>query len=76
MANLASTYHRQGRHGEAEKTGVEVLRLRMEVLGKDHSDTIKSISSLDLFQQASDTLLDTEVDGPLAAGLAGLSLGP
>lgn len=76
MANLASTYYRQRRHGEAEKTGVEVLRLRMEVLGRDHPDTIISISNLGLFQQASDTLLDTEVDGPLAAGLAGLSLGP
>lgn len=76
MANLASTYYRQGRHGEAERMGVEVLRLRMEVLGKDHPDTMKSICNLDLFQQAPDTLLDAEVNGPLAAGLAGLSLGP
>jgi tetratricopeptide (TPR) repeat protein len=46
MASLAATYHMQGRYDEAERSYVEVLELRREVLGEKHPDTIGSMASL------------------------------
>jgi hypothetical protein len=46
MASLAATYHQQGRSREAEEIYVEVLKLRTDVLGEKHPDTIESMASL------------------------------
>jgi cytochrome c-type biogenesis protein CcmH/NrfG len=46
MAELATTYHEQGRYSEAEAKYTEVLALRREVLGDKHPDTIHSMASL------------------------------
>jgi hypothetical protein len=45
-ADLAATYHQQGRSGETEEIKVDVLELRGEALGKKHPDTISSIAAL------------------------------
>ncbi|SLM38770.1 violaceus kinesin [Lasallia pustulata] len=46
MADLAATYHQQGRSKEAEEIKLEVLELRKEVLGEKHPDTIYSMADL------------------------------
>ena len=46
IANLASTYHHQGRLIEAEKLEVEVLERSKQVLGPDHPDTLISMANL------------------------------
>ena len=46
MANLASTYHSQGRWDEAEKTFVDVINAREAKLGSDHPDTLGSMANL------------------------------
>ncbi|KAK2051309.1 hypothetical protein LY76DRAFT_528822 [Colletotrichum caudatum] len=48
MAELATTYHEQGRYDEAEKIEIEteVLELRQEVFGKRHPDTIENMAEL------------------------------
>jgi tetratricopeptide (TPR) repeat protein len=46
MADLAATYHQQGRSKEAEDIYMEVLALRKEVLGERHPDTIESMANL------------------------------
>ncbi|EJT78138.1 hypothetical protein GGTG_03240 [Gaeumannomyces tritici R3-111a-1] len=46
MAELAATYHNQGRYDEAKKMKVEVLALRRDVLGDKHPHTIGSIAEL------------------------------
>jgi tetratricopeptide (TPR) repeat protein len=46
MAELATTYHDQGRYDEAEKIYVDVLALRREVLGEMHPDAIRSVAHL------------------------------
>jgi hypothetical protein len=40
MANLASTYRKQGRWSEAEKLEVQVMEARKTKLGADHPDTL------------------------------------
>ncbi|KAF5616098.1 hypothetical protein F25303_13621 [Fusarium sp. NRRL 25303] len=46
MADLATTYHAQGRYDEAEKLKDKALELRREVLGEKHPDTTRSMASL------------------------------
>jgi hypothetical protein len=46
MANLASTYWNQGRWGEAEQLGVQVMETRKTVLGAEHPDTLLSMANL------------------------------
>ncbi|KAK8029422.1 hypothetical protein PG993_010713 [Apiospora rasikravindrae] len=46
LAELATTYHQQGRYIKAEKTHLEVLTLRREVLGEKDPETIESMASL------------------------------
>ncbi|KNB04916.1 hypothetical protein FOXG_06903 [Fusarium oxysporum f. sp. lycopersici 4287] len=46
MADLAATYHAQGRYEEPEGIYQEVLELRREVLEEKHPDTISSMASL------------------------------
>ncbi|KAI6777615.1 Nephrocystin-3, partial [Emericellopsis cladophorae] len=46
MAELAATYHAQGRYDEAEGICWEVLDLRREVVGEKHPDTIRSMADL------------------------------
>jgi hypothetical protein len=46
MANLASTYRKQGRWKEAEELDVKVLEARRRVLGEEHPDTITAIANL------------------------------
>jgi hypothetical protein len=46
MAELAATYHAQGRYDEVEEISVKVLDLRREVVGEKHRDTIWSMASL------------------------------
>jgi tetratricopeptide (TPR) repeat protein len=46
MADLAATYHAQGRYSEAEPIFQEALDLRREVLGEKHPDTIASMAAL------------------------------
>lgn len=43
MANLVSLYYVQGRHREVERLRDKVLKLRQEVLGEKHLDTIRSL---------------------------------
>ena len=45
MANLVSTYHNQGRK-EAEEPEVQVMEMRMRVLGKEYPNTLTSIANL------------------------------
>ncbi|KAK7591913.1 hypothetical protein V3481_006550 [Fusarium oxysporum f. sp. vasinfectum] len=46
MANLASTYWKQGRWKEAEELQVVVLELRKRTLGEEHPDTLASMVNL------------------------------
>ncbi|KAL7903651.1 kinesin light chain [Trichoderma velutinum] len=46
MADLAITYHAQGRYGEAEGIKKQALDLRREVFGEKHPDTIWSMADL------------------------------
>jgi len=46
MANLACTYHDQGRWNEAEQLQVQVVDMRHKVLGAQHPDTVESIVHL------------------------------
>ncbi|EXK26980.1 hypothetical protein FOMG_16420 [Fusarium oxysporum f. sp. melonis 26406] len=46
MAELAATYHAQGRHDEDEEISAKVLELRRQVLGEKHPDTIRSLADL------------------------------
>ncbi|KAK4172659.1 putative kinesin light chain, partial [Triangularia setosa] len=46
MADLATTYHAQGRYVEAEKIEMEVLALRSDVLGDKHPDTLQAMHNL------------------------------
>ena len=44
--HLASTYHKQGRWGEAEELEVQVMETRKRVLGLEHPDTLTSTDHL------------------------------
>ncbi|KAJ6125832.1 hypothetical protein N7471_010325 [Penicillium samsonianum] len=46
MAELATTYHEQGRYKKAEAMTVKALELRHQVLGDTHPDTIRSAADL------------------------------
>ncbi|PWY91688.1 hypothetical protein BO94DRAFT_377484 [Aspergillus sclerotioniger CBS 115572] len=46
MANLALTYWNQGRWKKAEELGVQVLKLRKQVLGPEHPSTLASMANL------------------------------
>ena len=46
MADLAATYHAQGRYNEAEKIKEEVLALRRNALGEKHPDTLQAMHDL------------------------------
>ncbi len=46
MANLASTYWKQGRLHEAERLEVKVMEERKEMLGSQHPDTLTSMANL------------------------------
>jgi len=48
MANLASTYRKQGRWKEAEELGVGVIETMKRVLGEEHPDTLTSMANLAL----------------------------
>ncbi|KAB5536156.1 hypothetical protein GE09DRAFT_910457, partial [Coniochaeta sp. 2T2.1] len=45
-ADLATTYHAQGRYEAAEKIKADVLGLRRHVLGKKHPDTLQAMRDL------------------------------
>jgi hypothetical protein len=46
IANLASTYRKQGRWKEAEELVVQVMETRKRVLGEEHPDTLTSMGNL------------------------------
>jgi hypothetical protein len=46
IANVASTYWKQGQWNEAEKLEVQVLEIRKRVLGAEHPDTLTSMNNL------------------------------
>jgi len=46
MNNLAGLYESQGKYDEAEPLYVECLRMRREVLGDNHPDTLSSMNNL------------------------------
>ena len=46
MANLASTYQKQGRWNEAEQLFVQVIDITKKVLGAEHPDTLTSMANL------------------------------
>jgi tetratricopeptide (TPR) repeat protein len=46
MADLAATYHAQGRYDEVEGIYQQVLKVRREMPGEKHPDTISSMASL------------------------------
>jgi Tetratricopeptide repeat len=46
MANLASTWHQQGRLDKAEELEIHVLELRKAVLEEKHPDTITAMANL------------------------------
>ncbi|GKZ40026.1 hypothetical protein AbraIFM66950_002003, partial [Aspergillus brasiliensis] len=46
MANLASTYKKQGQLKEVEELEVQVLELRKQVLQSEYPDTLTSMSNL------------------------------
>jgi len=46
MADLATTYHQQGRYDNAAKIYVEVLALWRDVLGEKHPDTLQAMHDL------------------------------
>ena len=48
MANLASTYRKQGRWKEAEELCVQVMEMEKRVLGDEHPYTLTSMGNLSL----------------------------
>jgi hypothetical protein len=46
MANLASTFWKQGRWKETEELEVQVMETRKRVLGAKHPDTLTSMNNL------------------------------
>ena len=48
MHHLAQTLNNQGKYTEAEKMHRETLALREKVLGKEHPDTLASMSAMAL----------------------------
>ncbi|KAE8394289.1 Tetratricopeptide repeat-domain-containing protein [Aspergillus alliaceus] len=48
MANLASTYRKQGRWKEVKELDVQALNTRKQVLGPEHPDTLTSMANLAL----------------------------
>jgi hypothetical protein len=52
MNNLASTYRKQGRWGEAEKLEIIVMETSVRVLGAEHPDTLISMNNLALTWKA------------------------
>jgi hypothetical protein len=46
MANLASTFAKQGRWDAAEELEVQVMETRKKILGADHPDTLTVMSNL------------------------------
>ena len=46
MANLVSTYWKQGRWKEAKELEVMVMETRKPVLGEEHPDSLKSMANL------------------------------
>jgi hypothetical protein len=54
MANLASTYRKQGRWDDAEKLEVQVIEKRKTKLGADHPDTLTSMANLAFTWKAQD----------------------
>jgi pentatricopeptide repeat protein len=46
MANLASTYRKQGRWEEVEKLFVQVMETSKTKLGADHPSTLTSMANL------------------------------
>ena len=46
VANLASTYRKQGRWNEAEKLEVQVMDMTEKLLGAEHLDTLSSMANL------------------------------
>ena len=46
MANLANTYRKQGRWEVAEQLEIRVIDMRKKLLGPEHPDTLRSMSSL------------------------------
>lgn len=52
MADLATTYHNQGRYGEAEVFHKTALDLRRYIFGEDHPHTTQSIMCLASTQES------------------------
>ncbi|EEU38559.1 uncharacterized protein NECHADRAFT_55157 [Fusarium vanettenii 77-13-4] len=52
MAELAATYHEQGRYDEAEGLHQTALDLRRHVLGENHPDTRQSMAYLASTQES------------------------
>jgi hypothetical protein len=48
MANLASTYIKQGRYAKAESLYIQVVETRKRVLGLEHPNTLTSMANLAL----------------------------
>ena len=46
MANLGSTSVHQGRWNEAEQLLIQVIDMRMKLLGPEHPETFKSMAIL------------------------------
>ena len=46
MADLAATYHAQGRYEEDANISLEVLALRRDVLGEKHPDALQAMHDL------------------------------
>jgi hypothetical protein len=46
MADLASTYRKQGRWKEAEELFVKVMEASSRVLGEEHPDTLEAMANL------------------------------
>ncbi|KAI5848000.1 hypothetical protein BZA05DRAFT_446719 [Tricharina praecox] len=46
MASLALTYRKQSRWKKAEGLEVQVMEIRMRVLGNEHPDTLQSMTSM------------------------------
>jgi hypothetical protein len=53
MANLAFTWHVQGRISEGLRLMEQCVQLRQRILGQDHPDTMSSCSALREWQKAS-----------------------
>jgi cytochrome c-type biogenesis protein CcmH/NrfG len=52
MAELATTYHAQGRYDEALQLHQTALDLRHHVLGENHPDTMQSVAYLASIHEA------------------------